>query len=215
MQPAGAFTMTVPYHFPRVLISVHWRDPLWPGLSPPLSHPLQQPCPGVLPGCLMGSVPGNHSKCYPLRQWFSTGVILHPTTRSQPRAGGSISLCLDTFLFITTGGVVASLLSSSVWRPGRVPFTAQRTGCYPQWPISFKMSIKGWGRETLLSGNTCSPSASENVRNSVLRTAHLIAGLPAGFYSLGHLELCLQRKWDLAHPAPCQGISEYLQICTK
>ena len=108
--------MTVPYHFPRVLISVHWRDPLWPGLSPPLSHPLQQPCPGVLPGCLMGSVPGNHSKCYPLRQWFSTGVILHPTTRSQPRAGGSISLCLDTFLFITTGGVVASLLSSSVWR---------------------------------------------------------------------------------------------------
>ena len=132
MQPAGAFTMTVPYHFPRVLISVHWRDPLWPGLGPPLSHPLQQPCLGVLPGCLMGSIPGNHSKCHPLRQWFSTGVILRPTTPSKPRAGGSISLCLETFLFVTTGGVVASLLSSSVWRPGRVPVTAQRTGCYPQ-----------------------------------------------------------------------------------
>lgn len=89
MQPAGAFTMTVPYHFPGVLISAHWRDPLWPGLSPPLSHPLQQPRPGGPPGCLMGSVPGHHSKRHPLRQWFSPGVILHPTAPPSPGLRGA------------------------------------------------------------------------------------------------------------------------------
>lgn len=90
MQPAGTFTMAVPYHFPGVLISAHWRAPLWPGLSPPLSHPLQQPRPGGPPGCLMGSVPGHHSKRHPLRQWFSPGVILHPTAPPSPGLPGAL-----------------------------------------------------------------------------------------------------------------------------
>lgn len=171
-----------------MLISAHWRDPLWPGLSTPLSHSLQQPCPSVLPGCLMGSVPGK-----PLQVPSSKAVVLNWVdfaphhTRSPAPGWGGILLCLETFLFVTSGRVVASLLSSSVWRPG---------GCHS--PLSAQDATRndrsasgkcpsGLRRETLLSGNTCSPSAaSENVGNSVLRTAHLTAGLPAGFYSLGH-----------------------------
>ena len=122
-----------------------------------------------------------------------------------PPRQGSIWQCLKTFLLVTTwrGWWICCHLVGRGQGGRQTPLSAQDTTHSED--LSGSRCPQCRGRKTLLSGDTCSPSESENAGgpgNSVLRAAQITAALPAPFFSLQHLELCLSPKWSPREPRP-------------